>query len=163
MSDYAAYHAWLGALGARTLRVIVTGSRDWTDYDRVDWTLIDIDAYLRRSLRKQGQDPRQTLTMANGMATHGLDALADLWVDRVPCGRSWFTEPHPADWIRNGRAAGFIRNQQMVARGADACVAWIKPCSKSACTRPKPHGSHGATDCADRAEKAGIPTWRWAL
>ena len=29
------------------------------------------------------------------------------------------------------------------------------------CKRQEPHGSHGATDCADRAEDIGIRTVRW--
>jgi hypothetical protein len=54
-------------------------------------------------------------------------------------------EPHPADWKRHGRAAGPIRNAEMVALGADVCLAL-------------PIGlSPGTRGCIDLAEAAGIP------
>ena len=48
----------------------------------------------------------------------------------------------------------------MVTLGAGLCLAWIMPCVKPYCRRPDPHGSHGATHCADLAGKAGIPVIR---
>ena len=54
-------------------------------------------------------------------------------------------ETHPADWSTHGRAAGPIRNQQMVDRGADICLAF--PTSSSI----------GTWDCVRRAKAAGIP------
>jgi hypothetical protein len=69
----------------------------------------------------------------------------------------WLVEAHAADWHTHGKAAGFIRNDAMVNRGADACGAWIAACADRKCRRPRPHGSHGASQCAGLAEKAGIP------
>lgn len=59
--------------------------------------------------------------------------------------RGWTVEEHPADWVLYGKAAGGIRNQRMVARGADRLVA-------------APVGaSPGTRDCIRRAKAAGIP------
>jgi hypothetical protein len=54
-------------------------------------------------------------------------------------------EAHRADWSKHLRAAGVIRNQEMVDAGADVCFAF-------------PTGeAKGTRDCIRRAEKAGIP------
>jgi hypothetical protein len=58
-------------------------------------------------------------------------------------------EPHPADWKVKHRAAGPIRNQEMVDSGADLCLAFMS------------ENSRGARDCASRAEAAGIRTIRY--
>ena len=60
--------------------------------------------------------------------------------------RGWTIESVPADWSSYGKAAGGIRNQQMVNRGADRLVA-----------APVPGRSKGTYDCMRRAQAAGIP------
>lgn len=54
-------------------------------------------------------------------------------------------EVHDADWERYGKAAGNIRNQEMVELGAYLCLAF--PMKQST----------GTFDCIRRAENAGIP------
>lgn len=54
-------------------------------------------------------------------------------------------EPHPADWRAHGRAAGPIRNKEMIYAGADAVVAFIRD------------GSPGASGTARMADAVGIP------
>lgn len=58
-------------------------------------------------------------------------------------------EPHPANWNAWGKSAGPRRNLEMVAQGADLCLAFIHPTSK------------GTLHCAAAAEQASITTWRY--
>jgi len=58
-------------------------------------------------------------------------------------------EVHRADWKKYGRAAGPIRNKQMVELGADLCLAFPD--------HPKGHGSRGTWNCVKLAQQAGIP------
>jgi hypothetical protein len=83
-------------------------------------------------------------------AARGGDKLgAQLW--------SWTGHDRVAEYPvsreqwRLSRGAGFARNQAMVDAWpvADLCLAFIRD------------GSHGAIDCANRAETAGIPTFRF--
>lgn len=57
----------------------------------------------------------------------------------------WNIEAHPANRDQYGRAAGMRRNAEMVALGADVCLAF--PISKSVGTR----------QCMQLAKAAGIP------
>jgi len=75
-------------------------------------------------------------------------------------GVRWEFERHPADWRPGGRfdrAAGFKRNADMVASGADEWIALALPCSDHRCYRSDPHPSHGTAHCAKLAAEAGIP------
>lgn len=124
-------------------RVLVTGSRTWTDVEHVHGALNALGA----SSAKAGFDG---LTVVHG-AARGLDTIAAKWAwDRQRTGWPVTAEAHPADWKKYGRRAGFVRNNHMVSLGADGCFAWILD------------GSRGATQCADLAEDAGIAVVRFA-
>lgn len=133
------------------IRLLVTGSRDWPDEQRVEGALEAVAAQCA------------VLVVVHGDAARGPDFLAGFWVRRQRrAGRTGISEePHPADWTRYGRRAGMIRNAEMAALGADLCFAWIAPCSQAGCRNPEPHGSHGAGHCADLAAKAGIDVRRF--
>lgn len=135
-------------------RILVTGSRDWADRTVIDDTLTAIAA--------ANTFHNRVTVVVHGACPTGADAMADEWA-RWHAQRSPLVEfeRHRANWRAHGPAAGPLRNREMVAAGADACLAFIGPCRKRHCTRPRPHGSHGASDCANWAEAAGIPTRRW--
>jgi hypothetical protein len=122
-------------------RVLVTGSRDWPKA----WMVVFELAEAARDAENWG---RGQLTVVHGACPTGADRTARNWVSWVtaPGGNSFpiIEEAHPAEWDLYGKAAGFIRNSQMVALGADLCLAFIKDKSR------------GATHCASEAYKAGI-------
>ncbi len=115
-------------------RILITGSRDWTDEDRV-----------YRAISKYFDDhcSDEIFTIVHGDCPSGADRHAD-GVARLLS--SWVrVERHPADWARYGKRAGYVRNKAMVGLGADVCLAFIK------------NDSRGASMCAALAEEAGIP------
>jgi hypothetical protein len=124
-------------------RVLVTGSRDWTDHHTVTHNLTYI-------LRIMGP-----LTLVHGACPTGADAIAAEWAD-IHRESGVVPDPHPADWGTYGPSAGPLRNAHMVSLGATLCLAFIGPCTKPFCRREQPHGSHGASGCAKLAEDAGI-------
>ena len=132
---------------ADTYRILVTGSRDWADENLI------AGALLHEVSRRPASD---TIVIVHG-AARGADVMAN----RVALHYEWQIERHPADWERFGRQADVIRNAEMVKAGADVCLAWIIPCARPGCGGGVPHGSHGATHCADLAAKAGIHVRRF--
>lgn len=119
------------------MRVIVTGSRDWPRQSAVEKAL----EYCLEVAQGRGEE----LELVHGACPSGADAIAHAWA--LAHGGVAVHE-FRADWSGQGRAAGPMRNQRMVDAGADEVWAFIK------------NGSRGATDCADRAERAGIPVTR---
>lgn len=135
-------------------RVLVTGSRDWDDVDR-----------LRHQLTRVWLTVDRPFIVVHGACPTGADAIASDWVANMLEAEMGDVreEPHEAEWRVNGRtdySAGPRRNQHMVSLGADLCLAFIGPCSGPRCHTPRPHPSHGASHCARLAEQAGIPTRR---
>lgn len=141
----------------REVRVLVTGSRSWTDEQAIANALLDAwhDAV-------QAISPDVRFVIVHGDCPAGADRIAKDWA--TANGR--FHEPHPADWSapcaeacpstphrktssRHGDycpLAGHRRNQFMVDLGADLLLAFRR------------NNSRGTTDCINRAKRAGIPT-----
>ena len=115
------------------MRVLVTGSRNWTDA-----------TVISRALSSIPTD--EQITVVHGGAK-GADSLAGQFAQHL----GYSVEVHEADWDTYGKRAGYIRNKKMVDLGADLCLAFIK------------NNSKGATICLDLADKAGIPTKVWRL
>lgn len=115
---------------ATCLRVLVTGSRDWTDERAISDALRAIGSGIAS----------QDVTVVHGHCPTGADAIADK-AARI---FGMNVERHPADWSL-GKKAGPLRNQKMVDLGADVCLAFPLP------------GSRGTKHCMGAATKAGIP------
>lgn len=98
------------------MRILVTGSRDWDDDDLIWDTLME---YHRKE-----ENP----ILVSGACPTGADAIAE----EIAAVFEWEIERHPADWKNYGKAAGFVRNKEMVDLGADVCLAFIKNHSKGA-------------------------------
>lgn len=108
-------------------RILITGSREWTDTEAMG---------------------EELLWFGFGLVVHGAARGADKLADALARGFGWPTEPHPvtrAEWNRIGKRAGHLRNQRMVDLGADICLAFPTV------------DSRGTWDCAARARRAGIP------
>ena len=124
-------------------RILVTGSRSWDD-------VAAVHAALEAAYRSTRATP---VVVVHGACPRGADEHARAWaVEMSRQGRPVLEEAHPANWRPGGfldRGAGFRRNAEMVALGADVCLAFIKD------------GSQGASHTAALAEAAGIPTKRW--
>ncbi|MEU1273031.1 DUF2493 domain-containing protein [Streptomyces sp. NPDC005799] len=120
-------------------RILITGSRTWDDRDTI-WR------ELGNTVAPIPVD--REITVVHGHCPRGADAMADEWARKYGA----TVERHPANWRPGGvldRAAGFRRNAEMVALGADICLAFIKDRSR------------GASHAAGLAAGAGIPVRRW--
>jgi hypothetical protein len=117
------------------MRVLVTGSRNWTNQYVIGKYLF-FESYEHPS--------NDQVTLVSGHCPTGADLMAEEWARLM----GWEVELHPADWNTHGKKAGFLRNAEMVNLGADLCLAFILDASK------------GATHTANLAEKAGIKTIR---
>lgn len=132
----------------RPIRVLVTGSRDWEDADSVNSTLDRVRSWW---------PPHLGMIVVHGACPDGADYYANEWAIHNP---SALAEPHPAKWREKGYAAGVIRNSEMVALGADICLAFMNPCVRPRCSDPQPHPSHGTHDCMIKAKAEDIPVWK---
>ena len=113
-----------------TYRVLITGSRHWTDEQAIEAALLSATA----------NRPGKSITVVHGGAS-GADRLAGRLADEWGMN----VEVHPAEWDKHGKAAGPIRNQKMVDLGADVCLAFPM------------RGSRGTKHCMEAAHRAGIP------
>lgn len=112
-------------------RILVTGSRDWTDKPLLRKT-------LQTAWTELGSNP-------HAIVVHGGARGADALAGEVARALELAVETHPADWKRFGKKAGPIRNSHMVSLGAELCLAF-------------PLGqSPGTWGCIKLAEQAGIP------
>jgi hypothetical protein len=123
-------------------RIIVTGSRDWTDGAAVERALLEA-VLVAQATGNGGTVP--TVIVQGGAA--GADALAVAWAKDY-AGRDVTVETFAADWDKHGKAAGPIRNTQMAAAGAGMVLAF--PIGDR-------HHSPGTWHCIEACASRGIP------
>jgi hypothetical protein len=122
------------------MRVLVTGSRDWSDgktlhhaltYTYLDW--------------KESRPGNEDFVVVHG-AARGADTLAGTWVGTIGRMDSHIkVEEHPADWARYGNVAGHKRNQEMLDTGIDLVLAF------------QVDKSPGTKGCVKMAKRMDIP------
>lgn len=118
-------------------RILVTGSREWDQWDVVEGALRN--EYERaRAYGLVDSYGRVDAVLVHGGAK-GLDQIAhEIWEAATDCD----VEPHMADWFSDPKE----RNQWMVDQGADICLAFALKWAS------------GTGHCARAARRAGIPT-----
>ena len=111
------------------MRVLICGSRDWTDAE-----------LIRRVVARLPED---------AIVIHGAARGADHLAERAALARGLVVYPFPADWTTYGKAAGPRRNQQMLDEGCpDVCVAFRLDGE-----------SRGTDDMIRRALADGVPVY----
>lgn len=115
--------------------VIVTGSRDWNGYKTLSCHLDTVHALTPITLLVEG-------------GARGADDLAALWANK----NGIQVKTYPADWQAHGKAAGPIRNREMLLAHRDALVIAF-PIGRSPGTR----------NCMSQAEKLGMKVINYGL
>lgn len=114
-------------------RILVCGGRDYSDKDCLFQTM---DSIYHSCL----MDGKGTDTIIHGGAS-GADNLAGLWATSKTAGIK--VEVYRADWKKYGKAAGPIRNMEMLSKGKpDLVVAFP--------------GGRGTQNMVALARKAGV-------
>jgi hypothetical protein len=108
------------------MMVLVCGSRDWTDEETIAARLADLAG--------------EQWTVMHG-AARGADTIAAY----VAVLYGFDVKAYPADWERHGRAAGVLRNLQMLEEEPGLVLAF------------QLDGSRGTQHTIDEARKRGIP------
>lgn len=120
------------------MRILVCGGRTFHNFQLLTIALNDIAIEFDCKTDGEEGDWLPTFHIISGGAK-GADSLAEDYATINGCA---FTE-YPADWNKHGKAAGPIRNQQMLDEGKpDLVVAFP--------------GGNGTADMVSRAKKAGV-------
>jgi hypothetical protein len=100
-----------------SVKVLVTGSRDFLDYQMIYDALDEV--YVTR--------PASGMIVIHG-AARGADTIADKWaVSRLNVS----VVRVPADWDNDGLKAGPIRNRRMLELTPDVVLAFFQPGAKN--------------------------------
>jgi hypothetical protein len=120
---------------AEPLRLLVCGARDWTDRA----LLVEV---IDQAVTEHGRGQAGVVVIEGG--ARGADRLAG----ELARARGWQLEEYPADWHREGRAAGPRRNAWMLREGRpERVIAFTDDLATS----------RGTADLVGRARAAGLP------
>lgn len=125
---------------AQTFRVLCCGDRNWTDRQIIHDRLVRL-ANEVRDLTHGFVWETKNITVVEGEA-NGADKISRQ--EAVKLGME--VESHPANWEKYHRAAGPIRNAEMLSSGVDLVLAFHDDLSRS----------KGTADMVKRARKAGV-------
>lgn len=110
-------------------RLLVTGSRDWSD--------VEVIATELQFVAKKYNN----VVLVSGHAI-GADRIAE----EIAVGLGWVVEIHEPDWTLHGKSAGFKRNTTMLETEVQAVLAFHK------------NNSKGTADTIRKAKERKIPT-----
>lgn len=115
-----------------TVRVLVTGSRNWEDRATIERVLTEIKA-------------RYGIIREDVVIVHGGARGADRMAGWIAQQLGMKVEVHPADWARHGKRAGYVRNQEMIDTKPDLVLGFMR------------QNSPGTRMCISLAQRAEIP------
>jgi len=115
------------------VKVLVCGSRDWTDNEEV-WVRLD--------------ELNRRLVGGITVLIHGEARGADTFAGEWACERKVHVLSYPAEWTKYGKQAGPIRNRQMLQGGQPGLVVAF-----SEELRP----SSGTWNMVNLARRADVP------
>lgn len=131
------------------MRILVAGDRNWYAPDMAE-------EVLNRLLMRHGPGFVIVHGAATGIDRSFAEACGELGVEQEAHPARWEELDHPEAVIRYDKRnrpynanAGPIRNAEMVALGAEMCLAFHRAISASKSTK----------NCARQAIEAGIPTY----
>lgn len=117
------------------MKILICGSRDWDELHMIHIVLAGCKQYHTE------EDP---LILVHGAAP-GADSIAAKQAELLGID----TLPFPADWDTHGKAAGPIRNQQMLDENEILVTYAFRMSGKS----------NGTDDMVKRSRAVGIPTY----
>jgi hypothetical protein len=118
------------------MKILVTGDRDWS-------RLLVIFTVFLDFLSEYNIDPKDVIVIHGDC--RGADRLCELVAKEL----GMKPDPYPANWTKYGRAAGPIRNSQMLKENPDIELAFA--------FHPDLDNSKGTKDMVEKLEKAKVP------
>lgn len=119
------------------MRILICGGRDLDEKLVAYWLAMNMPSLLAE--RSYDFSPLKQHYIIHGGAS-GADAGARIWANL----NNYNVIVYPADWQKHGRAAGPIRNAQMLVEGKPDVVIALP-------------GGRGTADMVRQAKAAGVP------